>query len=359
MEFASIEKREPIMATKNESLLERLLQKAAELDASDLHLVAGEPPIYRVKGSLQRAEQDPLSADEIQHIVEAEIGSEQAARIGRELGHAIAMCQVPGVVQGRMCVTRAAGALTATTRILPARLPDPARARIPQALLDAACSPNGLIVVAGETGSGKTTVAMMLLDHINASSPVRILTIEDPVGVRLEPKRAVITQQNTDSDTPSYASALRAALRQDPDVLFVGETRDLGTLEACITLVDTGHLVITQIHAASPEDVIQRMIDVHPEETRPIFRRRLASGLRAVSVQKLLPRAGKPGVTAAYGLLIVDKEMRRAIADGRDIKDRTAPLPEGCQTLADDIRRLQAEGLITEQTADDALSLIE
>ena len=200
---------------------------------------------------------------------------------------------------------------------------------------------------------------MVLLDHINANLPVRIVTIQDPVDIRLQPKQAVITQQSIDSDTPSYTAAFRAVLRQDPDVFFVGEVRDLPTLEACITAAHTGHLVITQIHAASPEDVIQRMIDVQPEELRPTFRRRLASQLLAVSVQKLLPHAQKPGAVAAFGLLIVDKEMRRAIADSKDITDRTSPLPDGCQTLADDIRQLQAEGLITDQTADDATCLME
>jgi len=347
------------MPAMNGSILERLLNHAAKLHASDLHLVAGEPPIFRVGSALQRAEAHPLTPDDIKAIVEDQIGADQAAKIGPELGHVIAMCESPGVVEGRMCVTRAAGSLTATIRILPTKLPDPIKVGIPQALHDAAKSSNGLIIVSGEAGCGKTTVAMMLLEQINASLPVRIVTIEDPVGIRIQPKRAVITQQNIDTDTPSYSSALRAVMRQDPDVIFVGEIRDLPTLEACVTAANIGHLVITQVHATSPENAIQRMIDVHPEEMKPAFRRNLATVLRAVSVQKLLALAGKPGVVSAFGLLIPDKEMRQAIVEGKDTKDRTSPLPVGCQSLSDEIRRFQKAGIITDTTASEALSLLE
>ena len=255
-----------------------------------------------------------------------------------------------------MCVTRASGGLTAAVRVMPTRLPDPVAVGVPQALLDAACSPNGIIIVSGQTGSGKTTVAMMLLEHLNARSPVHILTIEDPVGIRLQPKQAVIRQQSVGTDTPSYSAALRSAMRQDPDVIFVGEVRDLVTLEACVTAADTGHLVVTQVHASSPQEVIQRVVEVHPEELRAPFRRRLAQTLRAVSVQKLLPLAKGPGLTAAFGVLIPDKEMRQAIADGRNVTDRASALPAGCQNLADDIRRLAKEGAVTQQAAEAALA---
>ena len=148
-------------------------------------------------------------------------------------------------------------------------------------------------------------------------------------------------------------------MAMDPDVIFVGEIRDIETLDACVTAAETGHLVITQLHADSPERAIQRMIDVQPEEMRPVFRRALARTLRAVSVQRLIPAAEGKGVHAAYGLLIPDKEMRRAIAEGRDIFDRTAPLPDAFQTLADDVRQLRSDGKITEAAAKEILAQFE
>ena len=347
------------MVDTDNPALERMLQQAAALDASDIHLVAGEPPIYRVRGALQRGEDDPLTADDIREIVQAEIGADQAARIGSQQAHAIIMCEAPGVVSGHMCVTRAAGALTASIRIIPTALPAPEVARVPQALLDAADSPSGLVITAGEPGSGKTTMAYMLLEHINATRPVRILTVEHFPSMRLEAKQAVVTQQSVGSDVPDFPAALHAALRQDPDVLFVGEMRDLATLEACIALADTGHLVITQVNTGSPAGVIDRLVEVHPEELRAPFRVRLAATLRAISVQTLLPRADGPGRTVAYGLLVPDKQMREAIAARRDIHDRDTPLPDGCRALADETRTLQREGLITDSVADEAISRLQ
>ena len=346
------------MTINAEAELDRLLARAAQRDASDVHLVASEPPVFRVRGRMEREEADPLSAEDIEAIVRAAFGPHGPDKALDETGCAITMVESPGVAEGRLCVTRAGGAMTAVIRILPAELPDPARARVPQALLDAALLPNGLVIVAGEAGSGKTTVAMILLEHVNTNKPANIQTIEDPVSVRLTPRKAIIRQQNVGTDTPSYTAALKAIMRQDPDVVFVGEVRDLLTLEAVITLANTGHLVITQVHASSPADVIQRIVDVHPEEARPIVRRRLGDVLRAVSVQKLLPSAKRPGRIAAYGLLVLDKEMRLAVAEGRDITRRVNPLPEGCQELPDDIERLRKEGLITDEAAEEALATL-
>ncbi len=179
------------MADKQTKQLERLLTEAARRCASDLHLIPGEPPVYRVGGELQRAEEAPLSAEDVESIIREAFGLGPTDAIQGPKS-VIAMCGVPGMVEGRICVAKAMGDLTATIRLMPTKLPDPATARVPQPLLDAALSPNGLVIVSGEAGSGKTTVAYMLLEHINTHKPAHIFTITDSPGMRLAPKRAII-----------------------------------------------------------------------------------------------------------------------------------------------------------------------
>lgn len=337
--------------------LQRMLTEAARRDASDLHLLPGEPPIYRVRGQLQREETDPLSEQDVERIVHAAIGQQQADRIGPELGVLIATCSLEGVVEGRMTITRHMDRLSAVIRLLPSQVPDPAAARLPQPLLDATDCPSGLILLTGLTGSGKNTVALMLLEHINARRAAHIVTIEDPVAVRLVPKQSLIRQQSIGTDTPSFMTGLQAVLRLDPDVIYVSETRDVMTIQACITAAQTGHLVITVVHGPAPEAVIQLMIDAIPEELRPVFRRSLASTLRAVAMSYLLPVATAKGRLPAYGLLIPDDAMRQAIAEGWDFMKRPS-LPPGSQTLAQDIERLRVEGRVSDQAAREALEKI-
>ncbi len=337
--------------------LQRMLEEAARRQASDLHLVPGEPPVYRIGNRLVRDEQDPLTEEDIRRIAEAAVGADEAARIGSQREVVITTCGIEGVLEGRMCVTRNLERLTVVVRLLPSRLPDASLARVPQALLDLTDSPNGFILLTGLTGSGKNTVALMLLDYINARRPVHIVTIEDPVAMHLVPKQALIRQQSVGTDTPSFAGALRAVLRLDPDVIYVSETRDLMTLQACVMATQTGHLVISVIHGPSPEAVVRMMLDAQPEDMRPMFRQSLAGALRAVVMTHLLPEASGKGRVAAYGLLLPDQAMRQAIAEGWDLAKRQQ-LPQGSQTIAQDIERLAAEGRVTREAAREALEKI-
>lgn len=346
------------MAIQVTAELQRMLEEAARREASDLHLVPGEPPVYRIQGRLVRAEQGPLSEEDVRHIIDAAIGAEQAGRIGPEREVAITTCGIEGLVEGRMCVTRHMERLTAAVRLLPGRLPDATKARVPQALLDLVDSrPHGLVLVTGLTGSGKNTVALLLLDHINGRRAAHIVTIEDPVAMHLPPKQALIRQQSVGTDTPSFHGALRAVLRLDPDVIYVSEIRDLVTLQACVTAAQTGHLVISVIHGPSPEAALRLMLDAQPEEMRPIFRRSLAGALGAVVMTHLLPEASGPGRVAAYGVLLPDEAMRQAIAEGRDLAKRPTLSPEG-QTIAQDIERLVVEGRVTREAAREAMEKI-
>lgn len=336
--------------------LQDLLMQAAQRKASDLHLIVGEPPVFRVGGTLVRTEQNPLTDEDLEGIVHAAVGDQQAARIGPEFGEIITTCSLDGLVEGRMCITRSLEHFTATIRLLPSQLPSPASTRIPEALLEATNCPHGLILITGLTGSGKNTVALVLLEYINAHRPAQIITIEDPVAVHLTPKQGVIRQQSVGTDTPSFHAALRTILRLDPDVIYVSEVRDLMTLQACITVAQVGHLVVAVMHSSSPQDAIRRMIEAQPEEMRPVFRRSLAETLRAVAMSYLLPEAKGSGRVAAIGLLLPDQALRQAIIAGQEIMNW--PLPPGSQALADDIERLHTEGRVTDQAVKEVLERI-
>lgn len=344
------------MAIEQTPELDRILQEATDRVASDVFLIPDEPVAFRVQGRIERSHCEPLTAPRIAEIAAAAVGQDELRRIRPETGGALTSCGIPGVADGRMTVATAMGEHTIVIRMLPGTVVDAKAAGVPDVLLQASDAANGLIVVGGPTGSGKTTVALSLLDYINATRPVHIITVEDPVLARLTPKQALVQHREVGTDIPDTVSGIRWALKQDPDILYVSELKSLGELEAVVTMADAGHLVLTVMHGFSPEDIVQRILDVHPPETREAFRRRLASVLRAVSVQRLLRKAGGKGRVAAYGVLIPDDATRQAIVAGTELKERSAPLPEGCRTLADDIRRLREEGIVSADAVEEALA---
>ena len=164
---------------------------------------------------------------------------------------------------------------------------------------------------------------------------------------------AFVQQREIGSDVPDIVGGISAAIRQDPDVIMIGEIKCMEDLQAAVTAAEIGHLVMFQMHSKTPEDAIQKIMGVFPEDIRDVSRRAFARVLRGVSAQRLLPRADRPGRAAAYGVIIPDDEMRTAIAEGKDIMTRRKPMPEGCRTIADDVRRLLSEGVISEETAEE------
>ena len=332
--------------------IENLLNEAVNRRASDIHLQPGEPPALRVDGVIERMEGDPLSADEITEIAAAAVGEEELHRIGREVGEVHRALNLSEEFSGRVAVARSGGEYTISIRLLPISIPNLEAIRFPQAMLDAAGSPHGLVIISGPTGSGKSTAAFSLLEHINAHSPGHICTIEDPIQYRLFAKKALVQQREVGSDVPDTVAGIQASLRQDPDVIFIGELKSVEELEASIAAAELGHLFIIVLHASTPEDALQRLMDIFPEEVRDVSRKALARVLRGVSAQVLLPAKDKPGRTVAYGVLIPDDEMRAAIVEGRDVLARRSPLPEGCRTLDQDIERLANEGKVSQEVAD-------
>lgn len=344
------------MAIHQTPELERCLQEAADRGASDVFLLAGEPPCFRVKGCIERREGDPLSADDVREIARAAIGDERLSEIGTETGVQITSCGIEGVVSGRLAAAKSCGEYTITVAILLGSVPDVAAIKVPDALVQAALSPSGFVIFAGLTGSGKTTTAYSVLEHINAQRPCHICTVEDPIATHIASKKALVQQREVGIDVPDCVSGVITAMRQDLDVLFVNEMKRVEELQACLRAAITGHMVFSHVHAATPEEAILRMIDVQPSETKASFCRLLSQALRAVSAQRLLPKASGKGRVAAYGVLIPDDEMRQAIADGRNVLDRDTSLPDGCQAMAEGIEQLRKDGVISEQTAKDALA---
>ena len=254
-----------------------------------------------------------------------------------------------------VCVARSRGDYTVTAIVSGPVILSVERIALPDAVVEALSSGSGLVVFSGLPGSGKTTAGYSAVDHVNAHTRCHICTVEDPVWVQIPPKQALVQQREVGVDVPTALAGIHAAMGQDLDVLFIGEITGLEELQACITTAETGHLVITVMHAATPEDAVQRMIDVFPEELRGVACRALAGSLRAVCAQVLVP-AVKGGRVAAYGVIVPDAEMREAIAEGRDFRARHTPWPEGCRTLAEDIERLRIEGIIPDEAARDALA---
>jgi len=345
------------MAVNQTAELESFLQEAHERRASDLYLVPGEPVAYRVGREIVRAEDDPLTAEAVAAIAAAAVGAERLAEIGRTTERIVTSCSVAGVVDGRMCIARSLGAPTIVVRILPTDIPSLESIGMPAAAVAALDAPNGLIVASGVAGSGKTTVLLSMVDHINATRDGHICTIEDPLSMRLVPKRCIIQQREVGVDIPDVLGGFRAALLQDPDVIVVGETKRVEELDACITATEIGHLVFLSMYGQTPQDTIGRMIDVQPPDSRDVFQKALARALRMVVTTVLLTPAGGKRKVAAWGVLIPDAEMRAAIAAGTSVPDRAA-LPPGCQLLEEDVRRLAADGTVTEEEARRALTAI-
>lgn len=338
------------MAIKQTTELEKFLQKAFDKGASHLFLQPGEPLVFRIDNEIERDQGEVLSSEIIATIVHDALGEKVANKLGDELGDTITSCSIPGIVDGRMCITKSFGEYTVSIRLLSVTIPSAERVKIKEPLLKAAMSSHGLIIFAGLTGSGKTTSMLSLLDYINKNRQCCISTIENPICCRILPKKSLVQQKEVGSDVPSLVSGVQAAIRQEVDVILIGEPLTAEDVQIAIMAAQTGHLVLTQMHANTPQGVISRLIDIQPEEQRKITRKNLSEVLRAISTQKLLPKKSGRGRTCAYGLIVPDDHMLSAIAKGEELSINERHLSNGNCTLAQDIARLCEEGEISEET---------
>lgn len=330
---------------------EQILRRAVAAGATDLWLLADEPPAYRVNGRVERVDAEPLTSDRIQAWAATLFGAERITRLGEHSGMSYRCVRLADDLAPGVTVAQSGGNLSLWARPMSHFIFDPALIRVPEAVLDALDKPGGgLGVVTGLSGSGKTTTCYSLVEHINATRDAHLVLVERFVEYLFEPKRCLVQQRQVGVDAPDILSAIRAALLQSADVLFIGEISDPEALPVCLSAAETGLFTLLQLHQPSPEAAISLMIELQEASLRPRFCQMLARSLRFVLAQQLLPRTDR-GKVPAYGLFIPDDAQRAQIAAGAAATLRT---PDA-QTITADVRRLEQEGLISSETAAMAL----
>lgn len=301
---------------ENDLRIEVLLEEVVRKRASDLHLQVALPPMLRVDGALIAVSgYDPLNEEQIETLIFAILDEEQQQVLmkDKEFDFSFAFGDL-----GRFRVNafHERGNLAAALRLIPNEIEDLASLGMPPVVNTFAEYPRGLVLVTGPTGSGKTTTLAALVDKINADRAQHIITIEDPIEFTHKSKRSVVVQREVHYDTYSFSAALRSALRQDPDVVMIGEMRDLETMSAAITIAETGHLVFATLHTNSASQSIDRMIDVFPPHQQPQIRAQLANILMAICSQRLVPSIGGGRVVSAE-ILVANPAVRNIIREGK------------------------------------------
>ena len=297
------------------SELRKLLLEMIRKSASDLALVAGAPPIYRIDGELSPAKGDSLSEHAIRQMFAPHLTERLRGHFDTH-GHAdfsLTIDDRESPAQFRVNVHRQRGTIAASIRVLPAAIPTIASLSLPPAVGELVARPHGLVLVCGPTGAGKTTTLAALVGEINRTRAKHIITIEDPIEYHHPNLKSVVEQIEIGRDASSFSMALRAALRQDPDVILVGEMRDLDTISVALTAAETGHMILSSLHTGSTTLAIDRMIDVFPSEQQGQVRQQLALSLHGIVSQQLLPRKSGSGRVAAAEVLIANDAVRHHI----------------------------------------------
>jgi twitching motility protein PilT len=334
--------------------IDDLLSRATEAKASDLHLVPGAAPIIRVHGELVPLEgAGKLSGEETRALLYRILSTElqKQLEIGRQLDFSYG---VPGLARFRVNVHFQRGTIAAAFRHIPEELRTLEELGLPPSLRDLAMMPRGLVLVTGPTGSGKSTTLASMIDEINRTKPHHILTIEDPIEFVHRHKRCVVTQREIGADAESFGQALRAALRQDPDVILLGEMRDLETIATALTAAETGHLVLATLHTQSAPSTIDRVIDVFPPAQQEQVRMQLANTLQGVVTQTLLPTADGQGRVACLEILFPDDAVRNMIRQGKIEQIYSVmqtSTQRGMQTMEHGLAELIRRGTVTPEAA--------
>ena len=329
--------------------MEDLLELAVQENASDLHLAVGLPPVMRISGSLVPIDASPLTPADTERLMRAITPEEHLRGLEQHCGADFGF-PYKDLARFRVSIFRQKGHVGLVLRQIPSKMLTLEQIGLPAQIRDLLFKPRGLILVTGPTGSGKTTTLASMLNIINQERDCHIITIEDPIEYYHTHKKSVVTQREIGTDVPTFSEALRRALRQDPDVILVGEMRDLETMEAAITAAETGHLVFATLHTTGAARTVDRIVDAFPTNQQEQIRTQLSTSIVAVISQILLPRKDAPGRVAAFEIMIATPSIRSLIRDNKTFRitsDLQTGGKWGMQTLDSHLIELWRAGKIT------------
>ncbi len=326
-----------------------LLLMCIEKSASDLHITENEPPILRIDGRLVRTELEKLNKPDLKRLVYGILSNAQKEIFERELELDFSLA-LPELDRFRVNIHTQKGSVEAAFRRIPLEIPDFSKLGLPKIVLDLADKPNGLVLVTGPTGMGKTTTLAAMINHINSNKSCLVTCIEDPIEFVFSNKKSVVKQREVYADTRSFAQALRHALRQDPNVIVVGEMRDLETISTALTAAETGHLVLATLHTPDAPQTIGRIIDVFPPHQQTQVKMQLSDCLQGVISQLLLPHISGKGRVLCSEVMVATPGIRNLIRE-QEIEQIPTLMQTGSQhgmcTMDKSLKELHQKGLIT------------
>ncbi len=330
---------------------EEFIMQAREMNASDIHLTVGAPTVIRVNGELRKYQD--LSDQVVHRTIVSILSAEQEKKLtgGEDIDFSF---ELPNGARQRVNVFHHGGRLACSIRLLNATIPNLDQLGMPKVLLDLAKKRRGLILVTGPTGAGKSTSLAAMIQHINETRACHIITIEDPIEYRYDQAKATIHQREIGRDVPSFEYALRSALREDPDVILIGEMRDYETISLAMTAAETGHLVFGTLHTSSASQTIDRIIDVCPSQAKEQVRMQLANMIQGIVAQTLVPTKDGKGRCAAVEVMLGTDAIRNLIRSNKVTQMDTTMQggsAVGMQTLIDSLHQLYKDGRISYATA--------
>ncbi|MBD0362794.1 MAG: type IV pilus twitching motility protein PilT [Coleofasciculus sp. C3-bin4] len=340
-----------------ELMIEDLMEQLIEMGGSDMHIQAGAPVYFRISGKLQPIGEDPLTPQECQKLIFSMLNNTQRKDL-EQTWELDCSYGVKGLARFRVNVYKERGYYAACLRALSSKIPNFDQLNLPDIVREMSERPRGLVLVTGPTGSGKTTTMAAMIDLINRTRPEHILTIEDPIEYVFPNIKSLIHQRQKGEDTKSFANALKAALREDPDVILVGEMRDLETISLAISAAETGHLVMGTLHTSSAASTVNRMLDVFPPEQQAQVQAQLSNSLIAVFSQTLVPKKnpkpGEFGRVMAQEIMVVTPAIANLIREGKAAQIYSAiqtGMKMGMQTMEQSLANYVKAGVISFEVA--------